>query len=161
MGAAGLALGSEAATQSSGALPWSQLQAYLLREVGESAQRDSRREQVPEIDPAPFSLPMRPPVPAISRAVDSVRDEASWRSTQAENTRAAYERYAALCASVCAHKNGALEQAATLFQQEQRAAQAQADTEHWQRVSREGKYGEYRETCKPPCLQRDGGSLRT
>ncbi|WP_147020120.1 caspase family protein, partial [Methylorubrum extorquens] len=162
MGAAGLALEpsapSEAGASRSGQVSWPQLQAYLLQEVPEAARRDSRREQVPEIDAAAFSLPLRPPVPAVSKAVESVRDEASWRRAQAENTRAAYERYAALCGQagqVCAHKDQAIEAAANSYLQEQSAAQAKADTEHWARASREGTYGAYRDTCRPPCAYKE------
>jgi hypothetical protein len=159
MGAAGLALEPSVKMDGSGGRPaqvsWSQLQAYLLREVVEAAQRESRRDQVPEIDAATFSLPMRPPVPAVSRAVEIVRDDANWRSAQAENTRAAYERYATQCGQVCAHKEQAIEAAAGSLHKERGAQQARADTEHWQRASRDGTYGEYRETCRAPCAYKE------
>ncbi|WP_147019182.1 caspase family protein [Methylorubrum extorquens] len=151
MGAAGLALEPGAAAEASGGrsaqVSWSQLQAYMLREVVEAAQRESRREQVPEIDAATFSLPVRPPVPAISRAVDSVRDDANWRSAQAENTRAAYERYIGLCGQVCAHREQAIELALGIVKNGMGVGRKVIDEEAWKRLSAQSKYQEYLDGC--------------
>ncbi|GJD94719.1 caspase family protein [Methylobacterium iners] len=150
MGAAGLAAPApaEANDNRSGQVSWSELQAYVTREVVETAQRESRREQVPEIDAAAFNLPLRAPVPAVSRAVAGVRDEAKWRKAQGEGSRAGYERYVGSCGEVCAHKDQALEAALGMVKDSLGVSQKSADELAWTRLSAQSRYQDYLADCE-------------
>jgi TPR repeat protein len=147
LGAAGLARASDAKPE----LAWTDLRRFVIAGVTEDARRDSGREQVPEIDDAPFILKPGGPVPAVERGFGRVRDEAAWRVAEAANTTAAYENYAAHCGPICAFKDKAL----GAIDAKRNVGAADADTANWQKLSALQKYQDYLDGCRTVCAYRD------
>jgi TPR repeat protein len=147
LGAAGVARASDTRPE----LAWADLRRFVIAGVAEGARRDSGREQVPEIDEAPFILKPGGPVPAIERAFARVHDEAAWRGAEAVNTTAAYENYVAHCGPICAFKAKAL----GALDAKRNAGAADADVANWQRLSALEKYQDYLDGCGMVCAYRD------
>jgi TPR repeat protein len=148
MGAAGLA--RPGGTGAARAVSLADLKTYLGEAVLEAARRDSGREQIPEIDDAAIALPVGAPVAAVAGMVAGALDEQAWRRTLASGERSALEDYIASCAGNCRYREDALAKLREL----QRNAQIAADRQNWQRLSAEGKYGDYLSGCGAICAYR-------
>ncbi len=147
MGVAGLASkAGQNGTQVAANLSWQDLSAYIKDEVQQAALRNTGREQVPEIDPASFTVTVAP-VSAVEPALGAARDEASWRLAEKSGKREDYERYVARCGTDCVHRQEAIAR----ILKEQQGANVELDEKNWQRLSREGKHQEYLATCAPIC----------
>lgn len=148
MGAAGLA--RPAGAPETSPLAWSDLQRYLKDSVEAAARRDSGREQAPEIDLAPITLPVVQPVPAVARAVALARDEANWQRAKAAGERSALETYVARCGETCQYREAAM----ALLLDKRRSAEGVADEQNWARLSAAGKYEDYLKGCGAVCAYR-------
>lgn len=131
-------------------ISWDDLRAYVTREVEATARREVGREQEPEIDLAALSLPRAEPPPAIRDGFARARDEQMWREAEQSGTRAALERYVALCSQPCAYQRRAMD----LLLDRKRGAAAQQDDENWKKLGAEGKYQQYLDTCGQVCAYR-------
>jgi TPR repeat protein len=149
-GAAGLAQGpSEASGRA--VIAWADLKRYLVDDVAAAARRDSGRDQTPEIDDAPFALPVGPPVAAIAASFAGARDEAEWRAAERDGGVPALERYVARCGTTCAFRDRAL----AMLNAGRDAGAAQRDEAEWRRLSAERRYREYLDGCRAVCAYRD------
>jgi hypothetical protein len=150
MGVSGLADAGAEGRPADGQVSWPELKGYLRREVEEAARRASGREQVPEIDDAPIVLKASLPVAAVSRGVETVRDEAAWRRAEAQGTREAFEAYVGGCGETCAYRGQAMDR---LLAGRQRDAAA-VDQENWRRFGAARQYQAYLDSCGPVCAYR-------
>jgi uncharacterized caspase-like protein len=145
-GAAGLAVTSDRTEVS-----WDELKRYVAASVADAARRDSGREQIPEIDDAPITMKVEPPVAAVAAGFAKLRDEANWQVAEREGGAAALERYVARCGSTCAFRDRAM----SLLNASRDAGAATADEASWQRLSAQRKYQDYLDGCRSVCAYRD------
>jgi tetratricopeptide (TPR) repeat protein len=152
MGVAGMARQVQSDSNNSMSVVWSELAAYLTSEVPSAAGRLTGRDQLPEIDAASITL-RTGTVAAVAGIMAVQQDENAWRAARMAGSRDALEGYLAHCNTgntVCAHRNEAMAQLRAIRGGEQ----AQTDKEKWLRLSKDGKFREYLNSCEPPCAYR-------
>jgi tetratricopeptide (TPR) repeat protein len=149
MGVAGMAHRAQPDSTDSTPIAWPELAAYLTGEVPSAARRLTGRDQLPEIDAASIAL-RTGTVAAVAGVMAVQQDENAWRAARMAGSRTALEEYVAHCNTVCAHRDEATAQLRTT----RRGEQAQTDKEKWLRVSKDGKFREYLNSCEPPCAYR-------
>lgn len=146
MGVAGLARDGDEA-----AVSWPALQTYLKSSVQAVALRETGREQVPEIDDAPITLKVAPPVASVQRSVAVATDAASWQKAEKDGSRAALEAYVGKCGDICLYR----EKATAKLMQRQQSEGAVEDEKNWQQLAALGKYEDYLSNCGAVCAYRD------
>lgn len=146
-GVAGLA--RTAPADASQPVAWEDLAAYIRNEVPGAARQLTGRDQSPEIDTASILL-RSGTVAQVAGIMATKEDEQAWRASQAAGAQAALEEYVAHCNSVCAHRDDAMGQ---LFAA-RRTEQANTDDDNWRRLSKDGRYRDYLNSCEPPCAFR-------
>jgi tetratricopeptide (TPR) repeat protein len=149
MGVAGMAHPVRSDPTDSVPIGWPELAAYLTSEVPRAARRLTGRDQMPEIDAASIAL-RSGTVGSVASVIAAQRDERAWRAAQMVGSRAALEAYVAHCNTVCAHQTEATDQLVAALRREQ----AETDEANWRRLSKDGRYLEYLDSCEPACAFR-------
>jgi tetratricopeptide (TPR) repeat protein len=149
MGVAGMARQAQPDSNNNMPVGWSELAAYLTSEVPSAARQLTGRDQLPEIDAASLAL-RTGTVAAVAGVIAAQQDERAWRAAQMAGSLAAMEEYVAHCNTVCAHRD----EGTSLAESALRREKTQTDEENWRRLSKDGKYREYLNSCEPPCAFR-------
>jgi TPR repeat protein len=139
------------AADDKGLISWRDLAGFVREDVQQTAQRQSGRAQMPEIDDAAIRFKANGPVALVERGYGMARDEANWNRAKAENSVSAFEDYIARCGTSCGYKDQAISALAGF----RNAGEAESDAEAWKALSADGKYQDYLDQCGAVCAYRE------